>query len=318
MRRNRATRVLTGPLTIARALCQRPAVLYVVCLDLLPWAVAARLVGRCGVVYDSNDEYDTIMLMKTWLPVPVRRPIGAFVRRLEPWLASHLDAATTALPPTQAKFERAGVRSVLVRNFPPTNLAADAGSQADVDILVSGTIEHDQLSLLAQTAVELEQRGKARRWLIAARDFTPANRAHLESILADHGLRDGFELLFDVPFREMQQLMSRARVGFILYGAGPAYASRLPMRIFEYMAAGLPFVAADLPGAASVIDEDAGVLARAGDPVAYAAALNDLLEDPLRRQRMSESGPELVRSRFNWERESAKLIELFERLVGQP
>ena len=74
-----------------------------VCLDLLPWAVVAKRL-RPGVrfVYDSNEEYDSFMLIKDWLPGPVRRPLQVLVRSLEPWLARRLDATTTALPATHS------------------------------------------------------------------------------------------------------------------------------------------------------------------------------------------------------------------------
>jgi glycosyltransferase involved in cell wall biosynthesis len=308
----------SGPLTLLRALRRKPVVLYVVSPDLLPWAVVARLLGRCLVVYDSNDDYESLILIKEWLPLRLRRPLGVLVKHLEPRLAAYLDAATTALPATQAKFERAGVRSVLVRNFPPSERLTGARprSRPTVDVLVAGSLEHDQAPLLAQTIAALERLGSPRRWLVAVRDCPVHERPGLESILAPRRAQDRIDLRFDVPFLEMPALLAQARVGFILYGTGPAYAARLPMRIFEYMAAGLPFVAPDLPGAASVVDDEVAVLAAAGDPTAYAAALDELLRQSDRRRRMRARGPELVRDRYNWEREAAKLTALFDGLVA--
>jgi glycosyltransferase involved in cell wall biosynthesis len=319
VRRNRLTRILTGPLTIARALGQRPAALYVVCLDLLPWAAAARLFRACKVVYDSDEEYDRVVLMRAWLPASLRRPIGAIIRHLEPSLASHLDAVTATLPAAHSKFQRGGARSLLVRSLPPDAVArAGASPRPDFDVLVAGTLERDQVRLLADTAAHLEQQNPGRRWLLAARNFTPADRLYLEAALMDNGVNDIFEIRINVPFPEIPTLMRRSRTALILYGSGAAYASRVPMRIFECMAAGLPFVAPELPGTASASLDGTGLLARAGDPVAYAVALSDLLGDASLRERMSERGRRLARDQFSWERESQKLVRLFEELIGPP
>jgi glycosyltransferase involved in cell wall biosynthesis len=56
--------------------------------------------------------------------------------------------------------------------------------------------------------------------------------------------------------------------------------STSPLKLFEYMAAGLPIVAADLAGISEVIDDgENGLLVRPGDTDALAAACRRILED---------------------------------------
>jgi glycosyltransferase involved in cell wall biosynthesis len=53
-----------------------------------------------------------------------------------------------------------------------------------------------------------------------------------------------------------------------------------PLKLFEYMAAGLPIVAADLPGVREVLDDgENAVLVPSGDPEALARAFSRTLED---------------------------------------
>lgn len=323
LRRNRLSRMLSAPLTIRRALRTRPDALYVVSLDLLPWAVLARHLGRAPVVvYDSNDEHHTFMLIKEWIPRPLRRPLGRLAGRLEPWLAARLDAATTALPATQQRFERAGVRSLQVRNFPPASLARETSraGDRDYDVLLGGSLPGDQVDLLARTAAAAEElRGRPLRWLVAAREYGDEDKRLLVATLEAHGVRAQFDLRYNVPFPDMQSLMDRSRIGFVLYPSGLNYAERIPIRIFEYMAAGVPFVAADLPTTAE-FTEGRGVaeLVPPGDADGNARAIVSLLDDPERLREMSRRGPELVRESYNWDREASRLTELFQELVGPP
>ena len=320
-RRGRLARMTSAPLTVLAAARRRPMVVHVVSLDLLPWAVLLRLLRRCVVLYDSNEEYDSMMLIKEWLPAPSRRLLGRLVRWAEPWLAGRLDSATTALPATQEKFSRAGVRSVLVRNFPPLSLTENGlpGGERRYDVLLGGSLPDDQIPLLAATAAELERLRPGVRWLVAARSYGEREQRMLETALEEEGVRDLFEVRYNVPFTEMQAVMAASAVGFVLYPTDVNYGARIPIRIFEYMASGLPFVASDLPTTAA-FTRGRGVaeLVAAGEPVAYAGALAALLDDPERQASMSARGPVLAREEYNWQRESRKLVDLYRSLVGPP
>lgn len=316
LRRTRAGRMLSGPLTMARALGGNPDAVHVVCLDLLPWAVAAKLVRpRTLFLYDSNEEYDSFMLIKDWLPARLRRPLQRVVRRLEPWLARQLDGATTALPATQEKFTAAGVRSTLVRNFPPEAIIPAEGRRTRFshDVLVGGTLAADQINLVARTAARLAaQRGQADRWLVVARDADARDRGLLEEALTREGVRDSFEVRYDLPFLAMRNVLAGTRLGFIPYPSNVNYEERIPIRIFEYMAGGIPFVAGDLPSTSAFLEsEGVAELVAPGDAEAAARALGQLLGDEAAQMRMSSRGPGLVRERYTWERESSALVDLY-------
>jgi glycosyltransferase involved in cell wall biosynthesis len=320
-REGRLRRMTSGPATVLAAARRKPVAVHVVSLDLLPWAALLRLTRRCRVLYDSNEEYDSMMLIKEWLPAWVRPLLGRLVGWAEPALARTLDAATTALPATQRKFERHRVNSVLVRNFPPASLTEDVvrGPEFTHDVLIGGSIPEDQIPLLAGTAAALEAKGVEVRWLVAARSYGPRERQLLESAVDGAGVRHRFDLRYNLPFAAMKGIMAGSRIGFVLYPSDVNYSARIPLRIFEYMAAGLPFVASDL-ATTSEFTRGRGVadLVPAGDVQAYADAIAALLADPQRQEEMSRRGPVLARTEYSWARESGKLVGLYRGLVGPP
>ena len=312
VRGNRLTRIASAPLTMWRVARRRPAVVHAVTLELLPWAVLLKLLRRDGVVlYDSNDQYDSLIATKEWLPGPIRPLLQSLVRRFEPLLAGRLDGVTTAMPSTQAKFEAAGVPAVLIRNFPPVSFSPRPREKFAFDVLVGGSI-HALEDILVEAAAEVARlRSQRTRWLVVARNYGPAELGELEDALSRQGLRDDFELRHDVPFTEMSELIAASRVGLVFYRG-----ERVPQRIFEYMAAGLPFVITDSPGTSEFTHDGAAVSVPGGSPPALAAALADLLDDPDRLRQMSEAGPALARERFDWAQESEKLVGLYDRLTA--
>jgi glycosyltransferase involved in cell wall biosynthesis len=152
---------------------------------------------------------------------------------------------------------------------------------------------------------------------LVVRNCGEEDRCLLDRLLAEAGVREEFDVRHNRPFTEMADLMRSSRLGFVLYPDDVNYASRIPIRIFEYMAAGVPFVASNHPTTSMfVADREVAVLVDAGDPSAFAEGLSALIDDPERQERMSRIGPELVRSEFNWEHESERLRQLYARLLG--
>lgn len=320
VRKGRLGRMASGPLTMLRARRGKPALVYVVAFDLLPWAFLLKKLTRIHVLYDSSEQYDEYMLTKVYLPRRLLPILRWIVFHVEPWLVSKFDGATTAVPVTQEKFLNAGVRSVMVRNFPPRSVAEFSvrRESPEYDILVGGSLHHDGVPVLVETAAELGRMGFGdARWLAICRNYGEKEQAFLERSLEEAGVRDNFELRYNRPFKEVQELTTRARVGFIGYPVRPYYQIALPIRVFEYMAVGLPFVTGRFPLVEQLLrGEDVGILAPAGDAHAYAASLAELLGDAERQARMSERGPELVRDEYNWDAESEKLLALADDVLG--
>jgi glycosyltransferase involved in cell wall biosynthesis len=316
VRKRRFTRMLTGPLTMARALRSRPDAIHVVCLDLLPWAALARVFRRdLVVVYDSNEQYDLYMELKEWVPAPARPLLGHAVRRLEPWLGARLDAVTTAVPATETKFRTGGARTLLVRNFLPRALVG-AGHHAgpfEYDVLVGGTLKSPQIVLLAETAARLRAlMGVSTRWVVAARNFGLVEERRLLDALASRGLDRDVTVHCNLSFDEVHELARRSAVAFAPYPGDAHYRIALPMRLFDYMAWGVPFVTSEFSALAELVEgTEPGVMVPPGDVDAYAEGLAAVLGDPSLARRLGENGRELVRTRLNWERESSRLVELY-------
>ena len=87
--------------------------------------------------------------------------------------------------------------------------------------------------------------------------------------------------------------------------------------LLEAMAAGLPVVASNIDGYASVITHGVdGVLVRPKDTMALADALTALVRDPARRERLAARGRLRV-DEFSWSRVGQQVESYYERLLDQ-
>jgi glycosyltransferase involved in cell wall biosynthesis len=90
-----------------------------------------------------------------------------------------------------------------------------------------------------------------------------------------------------------------------------------PVKVMEYMASGLPFVAFDL-AETRTLGEGSGEYVPQGDVVAFAEAIDGLLSDPARRDRMGAVGRQLVSERVAWEHQEVAYLRIFRRLLARP
>jgi glycosyltransferase involved in cell wall biosynthesis len=123
----------------------------------------------------------------------------------------------------------------------------------------------------------------------------------------------GAEVVGAVPHQEVPALLSSASIGLAPYAAdAPGYFS--PLKLFEYLAAGLAVVAGSIAGVREVVGPDHAVLVPPGDPAALAAAVRDLAGNESKRARLGVAGRELVAAQHTWDRRARRILALAYRL----
>jgi len=130
------------------------------------------------------------------------------------------------------------------------------------------------------------------------------------------GLQDRVFFHDAVPVDELPRWTASAYLGLqILQNTCFNHYSSLSNKLLEYLMAGIPVIASDLPEMRRVIeDTGAGLLIDSSDPRQIADAANRLLADEGLREVMSEKA-KAARRRYSWEEGEDVLRELYAGLV---
>ena len=81
-----------------------------------------------------------------------------------------------------------------------------------------------------------------------------------------------------------------------------------PIKLFDYMAMGIPIIASDLPGMRGIIEESGcGLLTDSTDPQLIALAIKKLYADKKYRERLSIAAKQVFISKFCWEKQQILL-----------
>ncbi|MCC6986846.1 MAG: glycosyltransferase family 4 protein [Anaerolineales bacterium] len=121
-----------------------------------------------------------------------------------------------------------------------------------------------------------------------------------------------------VPHHEIPELIASADICVAPLALNDRNVTQgaCPIKILEYMAAGRPLFASNMPIVRELVREDVdGLLFSPSDPddLAHQALL--LLKDMELSQRLAESAAAHVREKFTWHESQKKLLKVVERLV---
>jgi glycosyltransferase involved in cell wall biosynthesis len=313
--RGRVRRALVAPWRAFVAIRKlSPKVVHFHDPELIPLGLFLSVLGF-EVIYDVHEDVPRQILTKHWLPPLIRRPIASFVSLVE-WTGSRAFSAIVAATPTIARRFPAA-KTTTVQNYPLTSDLNGARShpngERSAHFVYPGVIADIRGAFEMVQAIELLSDVPTARLELAG-SFFPAELSEKLGSLA------GWKSVIYrgvVPRKEVIGMLANARAGLVVHHPIPNEVDAQPVKMFEYMAAGLPIIASDFPRWRQIIDGcGCGLLVDPLDPRAIADAMRWTLENPHEASAMGERGREAVQRGYNWDVEAVKLMDLYRDLLA--
>lgn len=171
------------------------------------------------------------------------------------------------------------------------------------------------LSILTDAFARLHRRVPQARLLIVG---DGPERASLEADLSARGLQSAVQLTGAVTSKEIPGLLASMSVAVAPYpDRADFYFS--PLKVYEYMAAGLPVVTSRIGQLAELIENGTnGILCPPGDAVALATALEQLWRSPELCTRLGNAARDAVMQAHTWDAIAKRILTLADetRLIG--
>ncbi len=282
--------------------------------ELLVVGVLLKLEGR-RVVYDAHEHVPKDIRSKHYLPAPLRGVVAALADLLERAAAARLDAVVAVTPGIAARFAR--TRTAVVRNYPRLDEFAPPeakpyAARPAAALYVGGLSAIRGAREMVRAIGKVDPALEAELWL--------AGRFDPERLALDLAGEPGWARTSRLGWRSRPQvsaLLQSARLGLLVLHPAPNHLEALPLKLFEYMGAGLPVVASNFPAWRAIVGE-AGLLVDPLDPDAIAEAIRWLLAHPDAAQQMGRRGRAAVEGGLHWDSEAATLRALYEQVLAPP
>ncbi|MFT4101210.1 MAG: glycosyltransferase [Burkholderiaceae bacterium] len=280
--------------------------------ELIPVGLALKAIGR-HVIMDSHEDLKNQILYKYWIRPSIRKTIAAIARRAELFAARRFDGIVGALPYHEQIFGRDARRLAIVRNFPLDGELDGADAEGDwssrTHVAYVGSIS--RVRGIFELVHALPRAGT--RLLLAGRF---SSRAERDEVVEDPGWSMVDELGY-VDRVGIRDALHRSFAGICTLYPIPNHVHSEPIKLFEYMAAGIPVViSSTVPGWRQVVEDSrCGLCVDPKDPVAVAEAIRHLREHPDEAQRMGRNGRAAALAAYSWSAQAKGLVALYQSIL---
>ncbi len=290
---------------------------------LLPGVIGARLT-RARLVYDSHELATSVPYRErlwAWF-------VGAIERLAVPRCAAVITVSDGIAQRLRARYRLARTPTV-VRNVSALSPDGQPGLRERLGIAAHTPLVLHQGAPAPARGCEVLIDAVARLpgvHLAFLGDAEPGYAKELRHFIAEHvasrsaegsDLAERITLLPSVPLEALLAHTAEADVGVtLLQDTCLNHRLALPNKLFEYIAAGVPVVAADLPETRRLVESyGVGWCVTSSDSSALTGALRFALHrprDPKLHERLARATEELC-----WSREQGRLLDLYAQLAGR-
>ena len=298
---SRIKRMMTGAKTVYRcALSLDCDVYHFHDPELLPYGLKLKKMGK-KVIFDSHEDVPAQIVDKTWIPKLLRNSISKIYKAYESYVVKRLDAVVVATSHIGESFKGRCKKYAVVNNYPRLDdivFHDTPFSERDAIICYAGGIDCDRGENIMLEAMKTVQ-GE----LIIAGDHEKTE------------VGGNVKYVGRLNRNGINELYGKAIAGLCILKPINNYFYSKPIKVYEYMAAGLPYICSDFPGWKKVAEESgAGICVNPEDVESISNTISMLLNNPDIGQEKGRKGRKYVLENCNWDNEEKRLLSLYREL----
>ena len=257
------------------------------------------------IIYDVHEDVPRQILGKYWIPKFLRKLVATLFETYENRQARKTDLIVAATPFIRSRFSNQNIKTIDVCNYP---ILSEFNDYSKVRVknkvcYIGALTEIRGIKEIVQavegTSIELHLAGK----------FSP------DSFREELKLLKGWNNVVERGFLnrlEVAELVATSEIGLVTLYPQQNYLDSLPIKMFEYMLAGLPVVASDFPLWKEILAKNnCGITVNPKNSDAIKNVLLDLLAKSDLLSEMGNEGKGAAIREFNWEIEANKLLHAY-------
>lgn len=269
--------------------------------ELLPLGKRLTKAGK-RVIFDAHEDTGSDILKKEFIPAPFRKITSMFYSRYEKKTVQQLFGVISVTEKLTARFNHK--HSATIKNYPILN-----SFKPDIPY-------HERDNIIVYVGGLMKIRGISE--CIKAMKYLPDYRLVLAGPFDSKAFQKECESLDEwskkveylgvIELEAVYRLLERAKLGLTMLYPTKGHLNSLPIKSFEYLAAGTPVLMTDIPYWRTVF-KDMVHYAETFDPEKLAQEMLSSIEHAT--QSKNENNRKMVLQQFNWSSEAEKLNKFY-------
>lgn len=273
--------------------------------------IGPKLMKYGKVIFDSHE--DTVLQTKSkhWIPKPLRGVLSKMYAMYEKSSATKITAVITATESIKETFEKYGCKNItVVKNYPILKEFVKTDTEKKRQVCYVGGITkirgiEEMVDAIDGTDIRLALAGSF------------DTEELFETVKAKKGY-ENVDYYGKVGREKVAEILSESVAGLVTLYPAPNYINSLPIKMFEYMAAGIPIIFSNFEfwKQLATKDEDSicGIAVDGQNVEEIRNAIKYIFDHPEKAKEWGENGIRLANEVYNWSAEEVKLLELYKTL----
>lgn len=306
--KKRASRIINSPfIMLKKALNENADVYHFHDPELILTGLLLKICGK-KVVYDVHEDVPRNILSKPYLKPFIAKVSSKFMEGYELFCAKRFDLIISATPIINKRFEKLKTKALNINNYP----ILDEFSEIENDY----KNKKDQICYIGELT---KIRGIFE--LIEANKYIKKAKIALAGRFENEQIKDFFEqnnFINPIEYKgflnrkEISELLFESKAGLVTLHPTDSYKVSLPIKMFEYMAAGLPIICSNFDYWKEIVEKyDCGICVDPLNPKEIAQAIDFIIDNPEKARLMGENGKKIVFEKLNWKMEEQKLLDSY-------
>lgn len=278
--------------------------------ELIPIGIKLKKIGK-KVIFDAHEDVPKQILGKPYLNKSMLKVISKIFAWYENYACKKFDTIITATPYIKEKFLTINQNTQDINNFPILDELSNETSWSD---------RKDEVCYIGGIA-----KIRGIKELVKAMEFTENIKLNLAGNFIEKEVEEevknylGWQNVNELGFLNREgvaKVLKNSKAGLVTLYPISNYQDALPVKMFEYMIAGIPVISSDIRLWKEIIDNSGcGICVDPFNPREIADAITYIINYPKEAEQMGKNGKKAVLDRYNWSIEEKKLFSIYERLT---
>lgn len=277
--------------------------------ELMPIGLKLKELGK-KVIFDIHEDVPKQIKAKTYMNPLLRGLVSKLYELYENHQCKKFDCLIVPTPLIKDKFKAIHSHVVQITNYP---IVEELINEISWKTRENRICHIGSLAQARGVKEIIEALSKAKVSLDLCGNFRP------KSLENEVKKMEGWKYVDFHGFisrAEVKEVLSRVKIGIVTLHPTQSYLEAIPVKMFEYMAAGIPIIASDFKLYHELLQGcDCALFVDPLNPDAIADAVISLLNNDKKANEMGENAKQAILERFNWTEEENKLLKIYRGLL---